>query len=369
MADTPKTVTIEPAKRGGDYLVAGFHDQRGLAITDTDYHAHRNAIMDMRTRDPATAKQYDKFLKEVVDTRGGTWSHADINDLRGNLAKHTLGLNSVTNSIGSDLRQQGYSSTYRPEVLLSVNGRQMTPSNVIGELRAAGIEGDFDKQRSQRPGAVLGKPISFPDTQVAKLLPQTENRFARSEPIGSKLIKEELVTHSRVSTMGSKMGGGLLRVGAGVATGLAAGVAAAQEPEATTKTVAVAAADQAVPGFREARQPNSTVASTAIAVADDIVPGFKLGRQGQMCKAFGEATGTVAAGVTIAAGATATTTLAVASAPSVIAPAAIAVAGSAITVKAAESANTLGAVAGEAACNTVATGVNKFKSTFGLGGT
>ena len=368
MADTPKTVTIEPAKRGGDYLVAGFHDQRGLAITDTQYHAHRNAIMEMRHRDPATAKQYDKYLEEVVDKKGGSWPRADVENLSGNLAKHTLGLGSITSSIGSDLLKKGYNSDYRPEVLLSVNGRQMTPSNVIAELRAAGIEGDFDKQRSQRPGAVIGKPISFPDTEVAKLLPKTENRFAR-EPIGSKLIREELVTHSRVSTMGSKMGGGLLRVGAGVATGLAAGVAAAQEPEATPKTVATAAADQAVPGFKEARQPNSTVASTAIAVADDVVPGFKLGRQGQMCQAFGEATGFAAAGVTVAVGVGATTTLAVASAPSVIAPVAIAATGGAITAKAAESANTLGAATGEAACNAVSTGVNKIKSTFGFGGT
>lgn len=366
MADTPKNVTIEPAKRGSDYLVAGFHDQRGLAITDTEYHAHRNAIMEMRTRDPATAKQYDRFLKEVADTKGGTWSHADINDLRGNLAKHTLGLNSITNSIGSDLRQHGYSSTYRPEVLLSVNGRQMTPGNVIAELRGAGVEGDFEVQRSQRAGAVSGKPITFPQTEAAKLVPQTDRRIGSPQDgMGSRLIKEEIVTHSRWN----KLGGGLLKVGAGVATGLAAGAAAAQEPDATAKTVAVAAADQAVPGFREARQPNSTVGSTAIAVADDVVPGFKLGRQGQMCKAFGEATGVAAAGVTVAVGVGATTTLAVASAPSVVAPVAIAATGSAITVKAAESANTLGAAAGEAACEVVSAGVNKVKATFGLGGT
>jgi hypothetical protein len=366
MGDVPKNVTIEPAKRGGDYLVAGFHSQSGMSITDTEYHAHHKAIMDMRSSDPATAKQYDKFLKEVVDTRGGSWAHADVDNLRGNLAKHTLSLNSVTNSIGSDLRKHGYSSTYRPEVLLSVNGRHMTPGNVIAELKDAKIEGNFDRQRSHSAGSVSGKPISFPEAEISKLVPQTDSRIGSpKDGAGSKLIKGEIVSHSGVNT--SRMGSGLIRVGAGVATGLAAGVAAAQEPDATPKSVAVATADQAVPGFKEARQPGSTVASTAVAAADDVVPGFKLGRQGHLCQAFGEMASVTAQGLTYAAGATATTALAVASSPSVVAPVAIAAAGSVLTVKAAEGAGALGAATGEAACNSISGGINKIKTAFGLG--
>lgn len=368
MANEPKTVTIEPAKRGGDFLVAGFMDQRGLNMTDVDYHAHRNAIMEMRSRDPATARQYDRFLKEVVDTRGGTWPHQDIDNLRNSLAKHSLGLGSVTNQIGLDLRKHGYDSAYRPEVMLTVNGRQMMSGAVAAELRDAKVEGNFEIQRSQRAGTVAGKPISFSETELPKLTPQQpENRFARSEPIGTKLIKEEIVNHSRWSGLSGKMGSGLMKVGAGLATGVVAGVAAAAEPDATVKSVGLAAGDQAIPGFHAARQPDATILKTALAVGDETVPGFELGRKGQLCKMWGEWAGAGARYSTIAVGMTATgAAVAGGTITTGVGGVALGVGMAGLTALASDSAEKLGKVAGEAACEGVSSTVTKMKSTLGF---
>ena len=125
-------------------------------------------------------------------------------------------------------------------------------------------------------------------------------------------------------------------------------------------------------GAAAAAEPGATPASVGNAMAATAVPGWNAARQGQACRAFGEATGYVAAGLTITAGATVTTTVAIGAgaATGPMAPvtaAAVALGGAALTVKAADGAATLAGGAGEAACNAVNSGVTKIKTAFGFG--
>lgn len=127
-----------------------------------------------------------------------------------------------------------------------------------------------------------------------------------------------------------------------------------------------------VVGVAAAMEPGASPASVGTAMVDQGIPGWASARQGQACKAFGDATGYVAAGLTVTAGATVTTGLAIGggaltgpAAPATAA--AIAAGGSYATVKAAEGAEKLGNAAGEAACEGVSKAVTKVKSTFGFG--
>lgn len=398
-----RKVKIEPVKSGDNYLTTIAVDNK--YITDADYHRQRSAVMNMRNADPKAAALYDKFIANVDNPRTAPpLANADMDRLKKSAEFHKVGINSIGNAVGSDLKAHKYESGYRPDVRVNVGPRAMHAEIVTDHLKSAGVQGKIETIRSQSPGTISGE-ISFSSAEAAKLLP------GKSDTSHARMLKEQVMLHAGVNpqvmaaevaaknliqnakagaagdiaktapetaqsdharVMGgnvtARMGNGLMKVGAGLATGLAAGVAAAAEPNATPKSVALAAGDEAVPGFRAARQPDATITKTALAIGDDMVPGFKLGRQGQMCKAFGEAAGTVAAGATVAVGATATTTLAVASAPSVVAPVAIATGGAVLTAKAAEGANALGAAGGEAACNAAVSGYNKVKAMFGMGG-
>lgn len=337
-ADT-STVKIEPFKRGDDYLVARFFGPTGQNITDREYHGVRNAIMDMRTRDPQTARLFDKFLETT--SKRGELPDGELRALNDGLKKNNMALGSLTNSIGEDLRLNRYNPSYRPEVVVAVNARPMVPSVVIGELRAAQVEGNFSIQRSDKPGSVTGAPISFDAREQARLLPPPEtgrHNFNRDDT-GSKLMKQELVTHIKVKSLFK----GALGVGATVAAGLVA-----------------------------AAEPGATPLKVADAMIDTQIPGWQAARQGQACKAFGEVTGTAASLGIIGLGATATTSVALTAgaATGPLAPvtaAAVAAGGAALTVKASESAATLAGGAGEAACNAVSTGFTKVKTALGFG--
>lgn len=127
-------------------------------------------------------------------------------------------------------------------------------------------------------------------------------------------------------------------------------------------------------GIAAAAEPGATPASVGNAIADTSIPGWAAARQGQACEAFGEATGIVASGLTITAGAAATTTVAL-GVGAVTGPAApvtaggVALGGAALTVKAGDAAYSAGSSIGEAACESVGSGLNKVKSALGLGGT
>lgn len=332
------TVTVEPFKRGTDYLVAGFMDQRGLNVTDREYHAVRDKIMEMRQRDPGAAKLYDKFIDQVVNKRGGTFDPVEYDTMVKGLNKQGVSLGPLTNEIASDLKAHKYSPSYRPEIMISVNGKPMVPSVVASQLEGAKVIGSFEAQRSLKPGEVSGRPMAFNITEAAKLSADPTLRYD-NRPMGTKMMQEELLTHSRWKSVSK----GLLGVGlAGVA-----GLAAAAEPGATPASVADAVVSTAVPGWQEARK-------------------------GQACKAFGEGAGAIASGGVLAAGATVTVTSAVAlgAATGPLAPvtaAGVAAGGTYLTVKASESAQGLASAGAEAACNMAATGVNKIKATFGLG--
>ncbi len=120
-------------------------------------------------------------------------------------------------------------------------------------------------------------------------------------------------------------------------------------------------------GVSAAAEPGATAASVGDAIASEALPGWAAARQGHACKAFGEATGYVAQGLTITAGAA--VTVAATAGSSVTGPGAVAVAagGAALTTMATESAGKVGTSAGEAACEAAVSGFNKVKSVFGLG--
>lgn len=91
--------------------------------------------------------------------------------------------------------------------------------------------------------------------------------------------------------------------------------------------------------------------------------------EGRLCRSFGEATGALAGGATVAAGVTLTGIGAVGAFPlsGPLGSAAVVGVGSYATVEGAQGAEKLGAQAGEAACNTLGAGLNKIKNTFGFG--
>ena len=332
------TVKVEPFKRGNDFLVAGFMDQRGLNVTDREYHAVRDKIMEMRQRDPGAAKLYDKFIDQVVNKRGGTFDPVEYETMVKGLNKQGVSLGPLTNEIASDLKAHKYSPTYRPEVMITVNGKPMVPSVVASQLEGAKVIGTFEPQRSLKPGEVSGRPMAFNISEAAKLAPEPVGRFD-NRPMGTKMMQEELLSHSRWKSLSK----GLMGVGlAGVA-----GLAAAAEPGATPASVADAVVATAVPGWQEARK-------------------------GQACKAFGEGAGYIASGATLAAGTTVTVTAAVglgaASGPlAPVTAAGVAAGGTYLTAKASEGAHQLASSGAEAACNAAATGYNKLKATLGLG--
>lgn len=338
MAET--VVKVEPYKRGDDFTVAGFRDERGFNITDRDYHAVRDKIMEMRQRDPGAAKLYDKFIDEVVHKRGSL-PQPEMEMLNKGLSKNGLGLGSLTNSIAADLKAHNYSASYRPEVMLSVNGRPMIPSILAGHLQSANVVGEFNVQRSAAPGKVSGTPMNFSLSEAAKMVPEPATSRYSTESVNSatKTIREELVTHSRWKAASKGL------FGVGIAA--AAGLAAAAEPGATPLKVADAVVSTAVPGWQEARK-------------------------GQACKMFGEVAGYAAAGVTIGAGTTVTVTAAIglgaATGPAApVTAAAVAAGGAYMTTKAAESAHQLASSGTEAACNVAASGINKIKTSLGFG--
>ncbi len=120
-------------------------------------------------------------------------------------------------------------------------------------------------------------------------------------------------------------------------------------------------------GMAAASEPDATPASVGYAVAAQAVPGWNAARQGQACRAFGEATGYVAAGLTITAGAT--VTVAATTASSVTGPGAILVAagGAVLTTEAAKGADKAGAIIGESACKAVDSGFAKIKNALSFG--
>lgn len=156
-------------------------------------------------------------------------------------------------------------------------------------------------------------------------------------------VMQEIKGLVREGLESMKRGSGIAKAVAGVGLSAAAGVSAAAEPGATP-------------------------ASVGDAMAAEAIPGWQAARQGQACKAFGEATGYVAQGLTVTAGAA--VTVAATAGTSVTGPGAVAVAagGAALTTMATESAGKIGASAGEAACETAVSGYNKIKSAFGFGG-
>jgi hypothetical protein len=276
-ADTK--IKIEPFKRGDDYLIANFVSERGTHITDREYHAVRDQIMEMRSRDPQTARLFDKFLDTSILKRGSL-PDAEMKALTKGLENNKMGLGPLTNSIGADLKLNNYSSSYRPEIMVSVNERPMVPSVVASQLKGAKVEGDFSIQRSDKPGVVTGRPMSFEGSERVKLLPPAEtNRMGLNrDETGSKIMKAELVNHIRWKTMFKGI--------AGMGAALTAGLAAAAEPGATPVKV-------------------------ADAVIDTQIPGWQAARQGQACKAFGEAAGVVAGGAAMVATAPVVATAAV----------------------------------------------------------
>jgi hypothetical protein len=269
MATPDTTIKIEPFKRGDDYLIANIFNERGTNITDREYHAVRNQIMDMRSRDPQTARLFDKFL-DTSFLKGGSLPDAEMKALTQGLERNKMGLGPLTNAIGADLKARDYSSTYRPEIVVSVNERPMASSLVAGQLKGAQVEGNFAIQRSDKPGSVTGSPMSFAASEKAKLLPQVEpgRSYFNKDDAGSKLMKSELVSHIKWKTMFKGI--------AGMGAALTAGLAAAAEPGATPVKV-------------------------ADAVIDTQIPGWQAARQGQACKAFGEAAGVVAGGAAMVA--------------------------------------------------------------------
>lgn len=253
----PNTVEFKAYTRNGEPLVAV-----GAGMPDSTYHATRKEILDMRVRDPALGRELDAYLSAEVKNhrRPEGFSDERVAKLRDNLEKRGLGLGDTTLDVAKDLKAHGYSSSYRPLVMIEVGGRPMHPSVVADSLKSVGgVPSEIrDFPTSQGPGKVSGR---FGIDHFGNIAAEVEKGFFANN--GTKMILREVADQGRrIGSVGKIMA-------AGVAGTLAvAGGANAAE-------VGVAALDAAAPGL-------GTLA---------LGEGPK---KGKLCGAFGQAGGALA---------------------------------------------------------------------------
>ncbi|MDB5492467.1 MAG: hypothetical protein JWO78_2316 [Micavibrio sp.] len=255
-------VKLEPYKRNGENLIADIRNG-AASITDKQYHEVRDKVMNMRAHDPATANMYDKYLTEVVKNKK-EWPTADIEKLNTSLNKSNLGLSHLTNDISKDLKAHGYSSSYRPPLVIDVNGHPMHPEVVADNLRAKGIEPAGEIPRSAAPGKISGGGLAIKAGDAVKLaddmaVKATERGFSKT----ANLLMTEVAEHGRRFGIVGKV------IGAGVAgtMAFAGGASAAEIGKDSVNAVA--------PGLG------------TLALGDGP-------KHGVLCQAFGQVTGALA---------------------------------------------------------------------------
>lgn len=328
-------VTLEPSRRGSDYLIAGLEDPHrvGLNITDVQYHAARKPLMEMHRADPATAQLYDKFLKEVV-AKNVKWPTAELEKLSAGLEKYKVPMSDpLTHVVGTDLMRHRWDPNYSPPVAVNVNGHHMHP-DVVRENITRITNGQIDTidvPRSTSPGKVSGtmaipveavKPVYENAIKANPAVFKAQGTTANAASVSAQLaeaFKGKLGRNAFVSL-----------IGVGVV-----GVASAAEPGATPQKVVGDMANAGVPGLAGARK-------------------------GDICETIGEITGIATGGVA----ATATAAVAVPAATAATAgtgglAAPLAATGATLAVGGAAIAGyQAGEQAGTAACKATVSGVD-----------
>lgn len=194
-----KPVEIKPYLRGTEELIAGLWNGQ-VNMTAKEYHGVRDGIMNMRKADPAMGALYDKYLTDVVQG-GKSLPTEQMNKLQDALRKQNVGLSTLVNDVGMDLKKHGWSTSYRPPVCVSVNGRPMHPDVVVAELKASGVAIDGDIPRSTSPGKISNGTITVKKEGLIQGLENVAQDVRRVEDVERKFAKvgtvmAEVVEHS-----------------------------------------------------------------------------------------------------------------------------------------------------------------------------
>jgi len=261
---------LMPYTKNGEHLIAGVSSGAKM-VTSSEYHGVREGIMKMRTSDPATASLYDKYLTDVVQNKKD-WPAGDMQKLEAGMAKNNVSLNNLTNEVSRDLKVNGYSASYRPAVMVDVQGRPMHPEVVADNLKGRGINPEGSIPRSVEPGKVAGgiklgaaDAVTFSKEVAAE---GNVRGFKESEGLFSKTLAKEVVGEAAHKAHSFGL--------AGKAAGaVMAGGAVALSGNASASEIGKEAINGAAPGL-------GTLA---------LGEGPK---EGVLCEAFGQATGAIA---------------------------------------------------------------------------
>lgn len=197
----PNTVEFKPYVKNGENVVSV-----GTGISDSTYHQSRNGILDMRARDPALGRELDAYLSAEAKNPRAMDGFPDerIKKLREGLEKQGVGFGNTTLDVARDLKAHGYSSSYKPAVMIEVNGRPMHPSVVANAIGGSAPDAR-DFPRSEAPGKVGG---SFKISNFGDLAKELEEgkKYGVSRH-GGLMIAREVAHHA--GRLGAVVGVGL----------------------------------------------------------------------------------------------------------------------------------------------------------------
>ncbi len=266
----PNTDEFKPYTRNGEPLVAV-----GAGMPDSTYHATRKEILDMRVRDLALGRELDAYLSAEAKNhrRPEGFSDERVAKLRDNLEKLGLGLGDTTLDVARDLKAHGYSSSYRPLVMIEVGGRPMHPMVVMRDLTEHGINvsGMLVSDKAGKVSGAMSFDKGALGDAVVRKIEDFNNSDKSIEGIRRRLghdsanIFAQVVSHSGgvASFLKHSKFAALLAVGIGVANG------------ASAAELGQGALDAAVPGLGTLTLGEGP-------------------KKGKLCGAFGQAGGALA---------------------------------------------------------------------------
>lgn len=251
MADTE----FKPYKRNdGSFLIDGI-SANATHVTDKQYADVRKGFE--TARNSATPDQRQLLDKYLDQTKSGkmTLTAQELGAIDKTLEKGGLSRGPLTSAVGSDLKSHGYSSSYKPALLIEVNGRPMSASLVMDELKSRGVHVTGEIPTSNGPGKFTGGNITVDTKSLAQAGHATETARGGSQLGANKAnVFAQVIEHSGgISKILKALPviGQVAKIGGAVAAMAGSVQAFAQEPSLKNAAgVAVAAADLADPtGF------------------------------------------------------------------------------------------------------------------------
>ena len=173
----PENIQLKPFKNAdGTHRVEGMWVGQA-SMTDTQYHATRDAIFSLR-KDPEAAKLFDRYLDGVSKDKLN-FTAAEIDKLDTYLSKAGLARGTVVNDVGANLKAHRYDPHYRPSVMVDVNGRSMSPSAVRETLDSYGIGVSGDPPKSLGAGKISHSSLSVDKGGLTKALSDEIEKISR----------------------------------------------------------------------------------------------------------------------------------------------------------------------------------------------